>query len=116
MYLSGLAGNVASHLQNICVHSYVLVHRRKYVLDSTVCVKCTQAHVTSSFKLTMSVFTLRKQLRHHQFLVHSLTRNEFFAARVVRVPLRTRVFLKFKLSCTVDHYKYQVIVIALSSS
>ena len=42
-----------------------------------------------TFRLATRVFTLHQQLRHHQFLVHSLTRNEFFAARVVRVPLHT---------------------------
>ena len=87
---------------------YLHTHRRKYVLDSTPRVidinykgyaywmdwKCMRIanniwHVTSSFRLTMSVFTLREQLRRYQFLVHSLTRNEFFAVHVVRVPLHT---------------------------
>ena len=42
-----------------------------------------------------------KQLKCHQFLVHSQTRNNLFAVRVVRVQWLTRVFLKFKLSCTI---------------
>ena len=54
-------------------------------------------------RLAMSVFAFRKQLRCHQFLVHSLTCNKFFVALVVRVPLHTRVFFKFKSSHIVSN-------------
>ena len=50
----------------------------------------------------MSNFTLRGQLRCHQVLVHLQAHHEIFAVRVVRVQWRTRVLLKFKLSCTVQ--------------
>ena len=60
------------------------------------------ALVSQTHLLTMSVFTLHEQLRCHQFLLHSLTRNKFSAVCVVRVlvcvPLHMRVFLKFKLT------------------
>ena len=39
----------------------------------------------------------------HQSPVRSRARSEYFYARAVRVQLHTRVFLKFKSSCTVDH-------------
>ena len=38
---------------------------------------------------------------HHQSPVRSRARSEYFYARAVRVQLHTRVFLKFKSSCTV---------------
>ena len=37
----------------------------------------------------------------HQSPVRSRARSEYFYARAVRVQLHTRVFLKFKSSCTV---------------
>ena len=46
-------------------------------------VKCTQ--VMSLFRFVMRNFTLRRQLRHHQVLVHSQARHEFFAVRVYSV-------------------------------
>ena len=38
----------------------------------------------------------------HQSPVRSRARSEYFYARAVRVQLHTRVFLKFKSSCTVS--------------
>ena len=49
----------------------------------------------------MSVITLYGQLMRHQSPVRSRARSEYFYARAVRVQLHTRVFLKFKSSCTV---------------
>ena len=40
----------------------------------------------------------------HQSPVRSQARSEYFYARAVRVQLHTRVFLKFKSSCTVYIY------------
>ena len=37
----------------------------------------------------------------HQSPVRSRARSEYFYARAVRMQLHTRVFLKFKSSCTV---------------
>ena len=39
----------------------------------------------------------------HQSPVRSRARSEYFYARAVRVQLHTRVFLKFKSSCTVSY-------------
>ena len=40
----------------------------------------------------------------HQSPVRSRARSEYFNARAVRVQLHTRVFLKFKSSCTVAKF------------
>ena len=85
-------------------------------LEMYICVahniyECTYAR----YELTTSVFTLCEQLRHHQFLVQSLTRNEFFAACVVRVPLHTQVFLKLEPSCSV-HIAISIIIIIIITS
>ena len=69
------------------------------ILESTLHVECTQA--TSLFRLTTSFFTIREQLKRHQFLVHSQACHKFFAICVAHVQWRTRAFLKFKSSCTV---------------
>ena len=42
----------------------------------------------------------------HQSPVRSRARSEYFYARAVRVQLHTRVFLKFKSSCTVSTDKH----------
>ena len=42
----------------------------------------------------------------HQSPVRSQARSEYFYVRAVRVQLHTRVFLKFKSSCTVAHSAY----------
>ena len=80
----GLAGNLLSQLQDTyvccCVFTYI-----RTVLESTPRVECTD--VTSLLRLVTSFSTVREQLRHHKFLVHSQTRHKFFAVRVVRVPL-----------------------------
>ena len=93
-----LAVNLLGQLQGMYVRCCIFTCIRT-ILQSTPCVECTQ--VTSLFRLVTSNFTLRGQLRHHQVLVHLQACNEFFAVRVVRVQWRTRVFLKFKSSCTV---------------
>ena len=41
----------------------------------------------------------------HQSPVRSRARSEYFYARAVRVQLHTRVFLKFKSSCTVQYVR-----------
>ena len=52
-------------------------------------------------RLVTSVITLYGQLMRHQSPVRSRARSEYFYARAVRVQLHTRVFLKFKSSCTI---------------
>ena len=93
-----LAGNLPGQLQGTYVRCCVFTCVRA-ILESTPRVECTQ--VTSLFRLVMSNFTLHGQLRRHQVLVHLQARNKFFAVRVVHVQWRTRVFLKFKSSCTI---------------
>ena len=92
-----LAGNLPGQLQGTyvrcCVFTCVCA-----ILESTPHVECTQ--VTSLFRLATGNFTLHGQLRHHQVLMHSQARHEFFAVRV-HVQWRTRLFLKFKSSCIV---------------
>ena len=94
----GLADNLPGQLQGTYVAAYLHASWRT-ILESTPRVECTQ--VTSVFRLAMSIFTLRKQLRRHQVLMHSQIRYKFFAACVARVQWHTQVFLKFKSSCTV---------------
>ena len=97
-----LAGNLPGQLQGTYVRTYVrccLFTCIRAILESTPRVECTQ--VTSLFRLATSNSTLRGKLRH-QVLVHSQVHHESFVVRVVRVQWRTRVFLKFKLSCTVS--------------
>ena len=48
-----------------------------------------------------SVYIARKQFIRHQPVVCTLARSEDFCTCVVRVLLHTRVFVKFKLSCTI---------------
>ena len=46
----------------------------------------------------------------HQSPVRSRARSEYFYARAVRVQLHTRVFLKFKSSCTVMQKIYSLYI------
>ena len=96
-----LAGNLPGQLQGNYVRCCVFTCIRA-ILESTPHVDCTQ--VTSLFRLATSNFTLRRQLRRHQVLVRLQARNKFFAVRVVFVQWHTRVFFKFKSSCTVVTY------------
>ena len=48
-----------------------------------------------------SVYIARKQFIRHQPVVCTLARSEDFCIRVVCALLHTRVFVKFKSSCTV---------------
>ena len=48
-----------------------------------------------------SVYTAREQFIHHQTVERPQARSEDFHTCVVRALLHTRVFMKFKSSCTV---------------
>ena len=48
-----------------------------------------------------SVYIAREQFIRHQTVERAQARSEDFHIRVVRALLHTRVFMKFKLSCTV---------------
>ena len=48
----------------------------------------------------MSVYIAREQFIRHQPVVRTLACSEDFCTRVVRALLHTRVFVKFKSSCT----------------
>ena len=48
-----------------------------------------------------SVYIAREQFLCHQTVERMQARSEDFHIRVVRALLHTRVFMKFKLSCTV---------------
>ena len=50
----------------------------------------------------MSVYIAREQFIRHQTVERTQARSEDFHIRVVRALLHTRVFMKFKLSCTVN--------------
>ena len=50
--------------------------------------------------LATSVYIAREQFLRHQTVEHTQARSEVFHIRVVRALLHTRVFMKFKLSCT----------------
>ena len=95
-----LAGNLPGQLQGTYVRCCVFTCVRA-ILESTPRVECTK--VTSLFRLVTSNVILRGQLRRHQVIVHSQACHKFFAVRVVHVQWRTRVFLKFKSSCTVSN-------------
>ena len=75
----GLAGNLPGQLQGTyvrwCAFTCICT-----VFEQTPRVECT-----SLFGLMTSFITLREQLRHHQFLVHSQTCHDFFAVRAVHV-------------------------------
>ena len=51
-----------------------------------------------------SVYIAREQFIRHQTVEHTQARSEDFQIRAVRALLHTRVFMKFKLSCTVAMY------------
>ena len=51
-----------------------------------------------------SVYIAREQFLRHQTVERTQARSEDFHIRVVRALLHTRVFMKFKLSCTVYVY------------
>ena len=48
-----------------------------------------------------SIYIARKQFLRHQTVERTQARSEDFHIRVVRALLHTRVFIKFKWSCTV---------------
>ena len=100
-----LAGNLPGQLQGTYVRCCVFTCVRA-ILESTPRVECTK--VMSLFRLATSNVTLRRQLRRHQVIVHSQAHHKFFAVRVVRVQWRTRVFLKFKSSCTIHTQSYSI--------
>ena len=52
-----------------------------------------------------SVYIARKQFIRHQTVERTQARSEDFHTRVVRALLHTRVFMKFKSSCTVSRDK-----------
>ena len=49
-----------------------------------------------------SVYVAREQFIRHQTVERTQARSEDFHTRVVRALLHTRVFMKFKSSCTVS--------------
>ena len=51
-----------------------------------------------------SVYIACEQFLRHQTVERTQARSEVFHIRVVRALLHTRVFMKFKLSCTVHMY------------
>ena len=51
-----------------------------------------------------SVYIAYEQFIRHQPVVRTLARSEDFCTHVVRALLHTRVFVKFKSSCTVDKF------------
>ena len=51
-----------------------------------------------------SIYIAREQFLRHQTVERTQARSEDFHIRVVRALLHTRVFMKFKLSCTVVTY------------
>ena len=50
---------------------------------------------------TTSIYIAREQFIRHQTVKRTQARREDFHIRVVRALLHTRVFMKFKSSCTV---------------
>ena len=48
-----------------------------------------------------SVYIAREQFIHHQTVKRTQARSKDFRTRVMRALLHTRVFMKFKSSCTV---------------
>ena len=57
-----------------------------------------------------SVYIAHKQFIRHHPVVYIWARSEDFCTRVVRALLYTRVFVKFKSSCTVYRFSYQLSV------
>ena len=56
-----------------------------------------------------SVYIAREQFLRHQTVERTQARSEDFDIRVVRALLHTRVFMKLKLSCTVNRSKINMI-------
>ena len=56
-----------------------------------------------------SVYIAREQFLRHQTVERTQARSEDFHIRVVRALLHTRVFMKFKLSCTVHYTRIYVV-------
>ena len=48
-----------------------------------------------------SIYIARKQFIRHQTVERTYARSEDFHTRVMRALLHTRVFMKFKSSCTI---------------
>ena len=64
----------------------------------------------------MSVYIVHNQLRRHQPLVDMLARSKYFPICVVHALFHTRVFFKFKMSCTVATTEQRILrMISLSS-
>ena len=53
-----------------------------------------------------SVYIAHEQFIHHQTVERMQARSEDFHTHVVRALLHTRVFMKFKSSCTVYAQQY----------
>ena len=71
-----LAGNLSDQLQGTYVRMLLRIYMHPcYTRVRMPRVECTQ--VTSLFRLVTSNFTLRRQLRRHQVLVHSQARHNF---------------------------------------
>ena len=56
----------------------------------------------------MSVYIACEQFIHHQTVERTQARSENFHTRVVCALLHTRVFMKFKSSCTVASTKSKI--------
>ena len=65
------------------------------------CIHVTSSCAKTHYELITSVFTRHEWWRRHHLPERSQTRNEYFLARVVPRVRHTRVFVKFKSSCTV---------------
>ena len=83
---------------------------------ATACIHtCATCRVHSCYELikhATSVYIVHEQLRHHQLLVHTVAHSKYFPICVVRVLFHTRVFFKFKLSCTVAIPTEDICIIA----
>ena len=93
-----LADNLLGQLKGTYVRCCIFTCVRA-IPESTPHVGCTQ--VMSLFRLAMSNFTLRGQLRCHQVVVHSQARNKIFYCSCSACAMAHASFLKFKSSCTI---------------
>ena len=73
------------------------------------CIHVTSSCAKTHYELITSVFTRHEWWRRHHLPERSQTRNEYFLARVVPRVRHTRVFVKFKSSCTVAIATYMII-------
>ena len=71
------------------------------------CIHVTSSCAKTRYELITSVFTRHEWWRRHHLPERSQTRNKYFLARVVPCVRHTRVFVKFKSSCTVYNYSYE---------